>query len=184
MIDVFRAFSLVPWALERGASKVVPVRTEAEALALRERHPDILIAGERDGKPLPGFDFGNSPAAIRDADLSGADLRGADIGQATADKARFVGADLTAARLDLTTLNQADLRGAKLVEADLSLADLTRANLAGTQLTGADLTEATLTDANWWRAIGLKPELIQDFKQKLRDLEKLLLLMLRLSPVK
>lgn len=50
---------------------VVPVRTEAEALALRARDPTVLIAGERDGKPLPGFDFGNSPAAIRDADLSG-----------------------------------------------------------------------------------------------------------------
>ncbi len=71
IIDVFRAFSLVPWALMRGALRVVPVRTAGEALAWRERNPEVLLAGERDGKPLPGFDFGNSPAAIRATDLSG-----------------------------------------------------------------------------------------------------------------
>lgn len=71
VIDVFRAFSLVPLALLQGARRVVPVRTEEEARAWRDRSPDILIAGERDGKPLPGFDFGNSPSAILEADLSG-----------------------------------------------------------------------------------------------------------------
>lgn len=71
IIDVFRAFSLVPWAIARGASRVVPVRTEEEARAWRERDPKVLLAGERDGKPLPGFDFGNSPSAVRSADLAG-----------------------------------------------------------------------------------------------------------------
>lgn len=71
IIDVFRAFSLVPWAIARGASRVVPVRTEKEARAWRERDPTVLLAGERDGKPLPGFDFGNSPSAVRSADLAG-----------------------------------------------------------------------------------------------------------------
>jgi 2-phosphosulfolactate phosphatase len=71
VIDVFRAFSLVPWAIARGASRVVPVRTEREARACRERDPTVLLAGERDGKPLPGFDFGNSPSAIRAANLDG-----------------------------------------------------------------------------------------------------------------
>ncbi len=71
VIDVFRAFSLVPWALMGGARMVVPVRTEAEALAWRRRDPTVLLAGERDGKPLPGFDFGNSPSEIRGADLAG-----------------------------------------------------------------------------------------------------------------
>lgn len=69
VIDVFRAFSLVPWAMLNGARTIVPVRTAAEALAWRERKPGVLLAGERDGKPLPGFDFGNSPSAIRDAAL-------------------------------------------------------------------------------------------------------------------
>lgn len=71
IIDVFRAFSLVPWALDRGASCVVPVRTEEEALGWRRRDSGVLLAGERDGKPLPEFDFGNSPSQIRSADLTG-----------------------------------------------------------------------------------------------------------------
>ena len=65
VIDVFRAFSLVPWALAQGARMVVPVRTRDEALAWRAKDPDILIVGEKDGRPLPGFDFGNSPSEIR-----------------------------------------------------------------------------------------------------------------------
>ena len=71
IIDVFRAFSLVPWALHRGARCVVPVRTEEEALSWRHRDCGVLLAGERDGKPLPQFDFGNSPSQIRSADLAG-----------------------------------------------------------------------------------------------------------------
>lgn len=70
IIDVFRAFSLVPYALLRGARRVIPVRTEEEALAMRQRDPDAVLAGERDGRPLAGFDFGNSPSAIRAADLT------------------------------------------------------------------------------------------------------------------
>lgn len=71
VIDVFRAFSLVPWALMRGALRVVPVRTEQEALRWRERDSRVVLAGERDGKRLPDFEYGNSPSALRDADLSG-----------------------------------------------------------------------------------------------------------------
>mmetsp|Transcript_48806 Transcript_48806/g.147060 ORF Transcript_48806/g.147060 Transcript_48806/m.147060 type:complete len:259 (-) Transcript_48806:698-1474(-) len=71
VIDVFRAFSLVPYALSGGAvgkpaRTVVPVRTEAEALAWRERAGEhaTVLAGEAGGKRLPGFDLGNSPASI------------------------------------------------------------------------------------------------------------------------
>jgi 2-phosphosulfolactate phosphatase len=71
IIDVFRAFSLAPWALARGARCVVPVATAEEAFAFREREPDCLLAGEYDGKQVDGFDYGNSPADISRADLAG-----------------------------------------------------------------------------------------------------------------
>jgi 2-phosphosulfolactate phosphatase len=71
IIDVFRAFSLAPWALARGAPYIVPVGTPEEALALRPRIPGCRLAGERDGRPLPGFDYGNSPDEISRADLAG-----------------------------------------------------------------------------------------------------------------
>ena len=71
VIDVFRAFSLVPYAFAAGVSRVVPVATEAEARALGDAHPDWLLAGEKDGKPFDGFDFGNAPSEIAGRDLTG-----------------------------------------------------------------------------------------------------------------
>jgi 2-phosphosulfolactate phosphatase len=73
VIDVFRAFSLACYAVDRGAH-VVPVGAAEDALALRTRHPDWLLAGERHARQLPGFDFGNSPTQIVAADLRGRTL--------------------------------------------------------------------------------------------------------------
>lgn len=74
IIDVFRAFTLAPCAFARGARSILPVATPAEALAMKRADPGLLLAGEQDGRPLPGFDFGNSPAAILRAALSGRSL--------------------------------------------------------------------------------------------------------------
>lgn len=74
IIDVFRAFTLVPCAFARGATRIYPVATPAEAEALRRADPGRLLAGEVDGRPLPGFDFSNSPAAMLRANLQGRQL--------------------------------------------------------------------------------------------------------------
>jgi 2-phosphosulfolactate phosphatase len=74
IIDVFRAFTLAPCAIARGATRILPVATPEEALALKRADPALLLAGERDGKPLPGFDFSNSPAEILRARLDGRTL--------------------------------------------------------------------------------------------------------------
>nr|WP_240902334.1 2-phosphosulfolactate phosphatase [Wenzhouxiangella sp. XN24] len=71
IIDVFRAFSLAPYAFMQGAATLFPVGTPEEALAMKAADPALLLAGERDGRPLPGFDYSNSPAAMRRADLAG-----------------------------------------------------------------------------------------------------------------
>lgn len=71
VIDVFRAFSVAPLAIAAGAVRIHPVGTPEEGLSIRDRHPDWLLMGERDGRPLPGFDFGNSPAEVLAADLNG-----------------------------------------------------------------------------------------------------------------
>lgn len=73
VIDVFRAFSLAPYAVAAGA-RVVPVAGVDEAYALKAAHPDWLIAGERNAQPLPGFDFGNSPAQVLDGAVAGRTL--------------------------------------------------------------------------------------------------------------
>ncbi len=80
VIDVLRSFTTAAVAFAAGAREILPVGTPAEALALRERFPDAITMGAvRGGWPIPGFDFGNSPAA-----LAGRDLRGRRLIQCTA----------------------------------------------------------------------------------------------------
>jgi 2-phosphosulfolactate phosphatase len=69
IIDVFRAFSLAPYAFARGARAIVPVADVEEARELKRLNPDWLLIGERHARPLPGFDSGNSPADLERFDL-------------------------------------------------------------------------------------------------------------------
>ncbi len=74
IIDVFRAFTTAAVALSRGAQQVIMVDSLEEALALRETGVADACVGERKGaKPL-GFDFGNSPAELSRAEVSGKTL--------------------------------------------------------------------------------------------------------------
>ena len=68
VFDVLRATSTFVTALHNGAKAVVPVSEIAEALAVRQKQPDILLGGERDGVRIRAaqtggvdFDLGNSP---------------------------------------------------------------------------------------------------------------------------
>jgi 2-phosphosulfolactate phosphatase len=61
VIDVIRATSTIAMALAQGASGVLPVAALEEAFALKAKNPEALLAGERGGVPLEGFDMGNSP---------------------------------------------------------------------------------------------------------------------------
>ena len=64
VIDVFRAFSLECWLYAMGAEKIRPVGAIEEALAWREKDPGCVLIGERHGRKLDGFDFGNSPSTV------------------------------------------------------------------------------------------------------------------------
>ena len=68
VFDVLRATSTMVTALGNGAAAIVPVAEIAEALSIRHRQPEVLLAGERDGLRIEGhltggigFDLGNSP---------------------------------------------------------------------------------------------------------------------------
>lgn len=63
-IDVLRATTTAVTALANGARAVLPVaRPEDGYRALAGFPPgEALLGGERYGRPLPGFDLGNSPA--------------------------------------------------------------------------------------------------------------------------
>jgi 2-phosphosulfolactate phosphatase len=61
IIDIFRATSSICYGIENGAEAIIPVAEVDECLAYREKEPTHLLAAERDGKVVEGFNFGNSP---------------------------------------------------------------------------------------------------------------------------
>ena len=68
VFDILRATSTFVTALYHGAEKIFPVSEISEAVAFRQRQPEVLLAGERDGVRIRAaqaggtdFDFGNSP---------------------------------------------------------------------------------------------------------------------------
>ncbi|MCR5794866.1 MAG: 2-phosphosulfolactate phosphatase [Solobacterium sp.] len=71
IIDVFRAFSVECYMYAFGAAEVIPVKTVEEAFAFREKDPSVLLAGERNGFKVEGFDLGNSPAELKTVSLKG-----------------------------------------------------------------------------------------------------------------
>jgi len=61
IIDVFRATSTIATALHNGAVKVVPVANVEDCITIG-KNLGAITAGERDGKVIPGLQYGNSPA--------------------------------------------------------------------------------------------------------------------------
>src|SRR5262245_35106817 len=63
VIDVLRASTTIVHALAAGCTMVRPCLEVDEARALANGLPagKVLLAGERGGRPLDGFDLGNSP---------------------------------------------------------------------------------------------------------------------------
>jgi 2-phosphosulfolactate phosphatase len=61
IIDIFRATTSISYGIENGAKAIIPVSHVEECSAYREKGFDHLLAAERDGEIVTGFDFGNSP---------------------------------------------------------------------------------------------------------------------------
>lgn len=59
VIDVFRATSSICYGLSNGAQAIIPVSEIEACSAYADR--GYLLAAEREGKAVEGFDFGNSP---------------------------------------------------------------------------------------------------------------------------
>ncbi len=71
VIDVFRAFTTAAYVMANGAEYIIPVGSLEEAFRLRRGHPDWVLIGERGGRRVKGFDYGNSPHEASLADFSG-----------------------------------------------------------------------------------------------------------------
>jgi len=78
VFDILRATTSMITALANGAEAIIPVAEISEALALRQKNPNVLLAGEREGlrirAELTGtidFDLGNSPREFTAEKVSG-----------------------------------------------------------------------------------------------------------------
>lgn len=71
IIDVFRAMTVEAYVISNGAKDLIPMASVEGAMKYREEHPGTILMGERGGARCPGFDFGNSPSAVKDVDFTG-----------------------------------------------------------------------------------------------------------------
>lgn len=68
VVDILRATSAICTALDLGVKSIIPVSTIEDALDLKDCDNHILAA-ERNGKVVRGFDIGNSPTDYLNKDF-------------------------------------------------------------------------------------------------------------------
>jgi 2-phosphosulfolactate phosphatase len=59
VIDILRATSSIVYGIDNGASAIIPVAQVEDCLKYTDQ--GYLLAAERNGEVVPGYDFGNSP---------------------------------------------------------------------------------------------------------------------------
>lgn len=76
LVDVLRACTSLAIAMETGAVRVIPAESVEDAKQLLNAldREYALLAGEKDGVKLPGFDLGNSPREFQNPSLAGKTL--------------------------------------------------------------------------------------------------------------
>ncbi|MDX2194704.1 MAG: 2-phosphosulfolactate phosphatase [Gemmatimonadales bacterium] len=76
VIDILRATSAMAAALHHGARAIIPVASTEEAMKLSQTlgREDTLLCGERECRPIPGFDLGNSPLEMTPERVKGRTL--------------------------------------------------------------------------------------------------------------
>lgn len=74
VIDVIRATTTMAVMFDQGAARVFAAENVEQARAAAQKMPGRLLCGERNVKPLPGFDYGNSPHQFSQLDLRGSEL--------------------------------------------------------------------------------------------------------------
>jgi len=59
VIDILRATSSITYGIDNGAEAIIPVSDVKDCLNFADK--GYLLAAERNGEVVPGYDFGNSP---------------------------------------------------------------------------------------------------------------------------
>lgn len=104
MVDVLRASTVMIQALSSGCPAIIPCGEIDEAKAVAAALPtgSVLLAGERQGLPIPGFDLGNSPA-----DFTPETCRGKTLVMSTTNGTRAILAALEADQVGIAALTNA-----------------------------------------------------------------------------
>lgn len=71
VVDVIRASTTLVTLVERRAAQVLIASDVAAARRMASRLEGAVLAGEEEGLPPQGFDYGNSPVDLSRADLAG-----------------------------------------------------------------------------------------------------------------
>lgn len=76
VVDILRASTVICAALHSGARGIVPVASVDEATRLAQTlgPDDVVLMGERNSQPIPGFALGNSPLEMTEAAVRGKTL--------------------------------------------------------------------------------------------------------------
>lgn len=69
IIDVLRATSSITYGIENSAEAIIPVATVEDCLTYKDK--GYLLAAERNGEVVEGFDFGNSPFSYTKEKVAG-----------------------------------------------------------------------------------------------------------------
>ncbi len=69
VVDIFRATSSICYGIENGAAEILPVSTLEDCIAFQNK--GYLLAAERNGEVVKGFNFGNSPFAYTEEKVKG-----------------------------------------------------------------------------------------------------------------
>ena len=74
VLDILRASSSIVTALAHGARRVLPAASVAEARRLKRSFPGALLAGEKNGLKIPGFELGNPPSEFSRSAVGGREV--------------------------------------------------------------------------------------------------------------
>ncbi|GAC1391310.1 MAG: 2-phosphosulfolactate phosphatase [Ktedonobacteraceae bacterium] len=74
VLDVIRATTTLATVFDSGATRVYAANSLEQARDAAKLFPHRLLCGERNVQPVPGFDYGNSPAQFAQIDLTGREL--------------------------------------------------------------------------------------------------------------
>ncbi len=129
IIDVIRAFTTAHTAFKKGIQKIYLVNEVDQAMNLRKEKENLILVGEIDAYPIPGFDFTNSPNALQTTDL---ELDGKELVQKTTNGVKSVLNNLDAQYILVTGFSNAD----PIIKYIQSLENIQTVNLIASHPTG------------------------------------------------